>query len=86
MTVTGLQFASVSEDSVLNVWSMPELSQSTGGGGGGRGKVVLDMTARLTDLTLTGVQFVSPAGSRSAVPHIAVASYDVHQLRVFLGM
>jgi WD40 repeat protein len=79
-----LTFASVGEDAVLNVWSLPELAADPAGG---RAKVLLDMTARIPDTILTGVQFASHGSAAAAsVPHIVVSAYDSHHLRVFLGL
>jgi hypothetical protein len=77
-----LTFATVGEDSVMNVWSLPELAADPAGG---RAKVLLDLTARISDTVLTGVQFASHGGE-GAVPHLLVAAYDSHHLRVFLGL
>jgi hypothetical protein len=68
-------FASVGEDSVVNVWSLPETSTSAGtglgagaGAGAGMGagasssKVLLDMSAPIADRILTGAAFVPSQG------------------------
>lgn len=73
-----LQFASVGEDSSVNVWSLPELGSS------GKMKVTLDMSSKFSDTVFTGVQFLK-LGSRG-VHHLLCSIYDAHALRVFLGL
>jgi hypothetical protein len=82
-------FATVGEDSVLNVWSVPDAAAASMAPAAGapptKLRVLLDMTTTVTDATLTGVQFVSNP-TRPSVAHLAVASYDSRELKVFLGL
>lgn len=64
---------------MVNVWSLPEMASS------GKSKVTLDMTTKVADAILTGVQFAHPLG-RSSTSNLLCATYDSHTLRVFLGM
>jgi hypothetical protein len=74
-----VQFASVGEDCTLNVWSLPEMAVSGGA------KVLLDMSAKVKDTLLAGVQFARHV-SRGHTPDLYVAPYDSHSLRIFLGL
>lgn len=76
---TQYTFASVGEDCVVNVWSLPEMHSAN------KTRPSLDMTVRIADALLTGVQFARHAG-KGAVPHIVVTAYDSHLLRVFWGL
>ena len=75
-------FASVGEDCMLNVWSLPEAPVE---GGGVRVRVLLDLAAPIRDRLLAGVAFARPGGRGSAV-HVVASAYDVASLFVFLGI
>lgn len=89
-------FASVGEDGLVNVWSLPELGTAGGGvgapgSGTGKARVLLDMTARVANAVLTGAAFVCPGGvSRSGKTggpvHLVLTAYDSFALTVFLGL
>ena len=79
------QFVTTGLDAAVNVWTLPELA-AAGGGGGGRAKVTLDTTARIPDTWPTGVAFTRHGQAAARAPNIAVAVYDSHLLRVFLGL
>lgn len=72
-----LQFATVSEDAVLNVWTMPDLSVSSVAN---KFKVICDKSINVEDHLLTGVQFMQSQGDQSNA-QIVVASYDILYLR-----
>ena len=82
-------FATVGEDCVLNVWSLPDARAGAPPAGDAaavpqRCTVLLDMTAPIPDRLLTGVAF-SPY-MRSTATHVMVAAYDLPALHVFLGL
>jgi len=83
-------FATVGEDCVLNVWSLPDARAAASSAGDAattpaqRCTVLLDMTASIPDRLLTGVAF-SPY-MRSTATHVIVAAYDLPALHVFLGL
>ena len=83
------QFVTTGLDAAVNVWTLPELAAAAaagGGGGGGRAKVTLDTTARIPDTWPTGVAFTRHGQAAARAPNIAVAVYDSHLLRIFLGL
>jgi hypothetical protein len=69
----------VGEDSQVIVWSLPEMATA------GKPKVIADLTHRIPDVVLTGVQFVQPAG-RAGPHHLITTAFDSHSLRVLLGL
>ncbi len=73
-----MQFATCSEDSVVNVWALAAPS----GAESPQAAVVkasLVKTTSITDHTLTGVQFL-----QDSPHHLVVAAFDIFHLRVFL--
>lgn len=87
-------FATVGEDGVTCVWSLPELpaaamAAAAGDAGKGVGRLLLDLATRVPTCVHTGVAFVAPAGSGgpggATGAHLAVASYDCAMLRVYLA-
>jgi hypothetical protein len=87
-------FASVGDDGVVNVWTLPELAARRGGGGSGSsgsagggsaggtgvGPLVLTMSSKAAAIHC-GAAFFAPAAAPAAV--LAVAAYDTRALLVF---
>jgi hypothetical protein len=65
-------FASVGEDCVMNVWSLPEAE--------GRCRVLQDLSMPISDRLLVGVAFSQSAGG---AVHLTAAAYDVATLYAF---
>ena len=84
---TAPTFASVGDDGVVNVWTLPELlvrrsgGAGSGAGGVGVGPLVLGMTARSASLHC-GVAFFSPP-SVTKGDVLVTAAYDAKSLLCF---
>jgi hypothetical protein len=80
-------FASVGDDGVVNVWTLPELlarrsgGAGSGAGGAGVGPLVLGMTARSASLHC-GVAFFSPPSATKG-DVLVTAAYDARALLCF---
>eukprot|EP01138_Halocafeteria_seosinensis_P001981 gb/GECG01002029.1/.p1 GENE.gb/GECG01002029.1/~~gb/GECG01002029.1/.p1 ORF type:complete len:357 (+),score=28.11 gb/GECG01002029.1/:1-1071(+) len=74
-------FATVSEDAMLNVWSLPDLTVSTEEN---RFKVVSDNSINVEDHLLTGVQFIGGASESSM--QLVVDAYDTLHVRAFYAI
>lgn len=76
-------FATVGEDSMLRVWSLPSAQVNGGSASSTRSKVLIDMQAEIKDRLLTGVSFLE---SSTTTAHVCVSMYDVSALYVYLAL